>query len=482
VRGEKGSGKSAIYSLLVAKTDDLFDKGILLATGEHPRGATVFKELVSEPPTSEQEFVGLWKLYLVTLIAQRLKEFNVVGKDYKELVGILEDQDLLEADFDLTRAFKQVRTYVSRWFRPKSIEGSLAVDPHTLIPSFAGKIVPAEPTKEDRARGVVSVDKLAGLADRALLNENVQIWVLLDRLDVAFVDSHDLEKNALRALFRVYRDFAGLDRVKLKIFLRSDIWKRITESGFREASHITRVAVLDWKSASLLNLVVKRLLNNPFIIEEFDIDAASVLRDFKAQSELFYRFFPKQVEQGSRKSTTFDWIISRCADANQRTAPREIIHLLNSVADEVRVADHRRVHLGVAHISEKWFLRRRVPLDELDRFGDDVFLVHDWSHRQVKRHHRLGRLALLSFPNHRHRQAALLEQRPRAIARLIPGVLDTPPLVEALIVRQSALASHLSPICHSAGVEELISEIERTHRAFLFEVLLAPGLCPSKTS
>ena len=29
VRGEKGSGKSAIYSLLVARTDDLFDKGIL---------------------------------------------------------------------------------------------------------------------------------------------------------------------------------------------------------------------------------------------------------------------------------------------------------------------------------------------------------------------------------------------------------------------------------------------------------------------
>src|SRR6266496_5228055 len=77
VRGEKGSGKSAIYSLLIARADELFDKGILLTTGENPRGATVFQDLVAEPPTSEQEFVSLWKLYLVTLITQQLKEFGV---------------------------------------------------------------------------------------------------------------------------------------------------------------------------------------------------------------------------------------------------------------------------------------------------------------------------------------------------------------------------------------------------------------------
>lgn len=334
VRGEKGSGKSAIYSLLIAKADELFDKGILLTTGENPRGATVFRDLVSQPPTTEQEFVGLWKLYLVTLIAQQLKDFGVGGKDYDDLVGILEDQGLLEADFDLASAFKQVRSYASRWFKPKSAEYSVTVDPNTLISTVTGKIIPGEPSKEERDRGIVSVDRLAVLANKALATAGIEIWVLLDRLDVAFVESHDLETNALRALFRVYRDFAALDRIKLKIFLRSDIWKRITETGFREASHITRVAVLDWKPASLLNLIVKRLLNNGSLISEFGIDAKSVLRDFKAQSDLFYRFFPKQVEQGSRKSTTLDWIISRGADATGKTAPREIIHLLNSAREQ----------------------------------------------------------------------------------------------------------------------------------------------------
>jgi hypothetical protein len=100
VRGDKGSGKSAIYSLLVVKSDDLFDKRILLTTAERPRGATVFSDLVADPPTSEHEFIGLWKLYIVTIIAQKLKEFDLGGAEYRKLIGILEDQKLLEPDSD----------------------------------------------------------------------------------------------------------------------------------------------------------------------------------------------------------------------------------------------------------------------------------------------------------------------------------------------------------------------------------------------
>ena len=115
------------------------------------------------------------------------------------------------------------------------------------------------------------------------------------------------------------------------------------------------------------------------------------------------------------------------------------------------LADHRRVHLGVAHIDEEGFLRRRVPLDVLDRLRDDVIPVHDRPHLQVKRHHRRRRLAFLSLPDHGHRHAALLEQRPRGIARLIHAVHDPPPLVEALIVRQPALVVSQVPLAVQRG-------------------------------
>ena len=43
--------------------------------------------------------------------------------------------------------------------------------------------------------------------------------------------------------------FGGLEHLKFKIFLRSDIWNRIMEGGFREASHITKTADLEWNES-----------------------------------------------------------------------------------------------------------------------------------------------------------------------------------------------------------------------------------------
>ena len=56
-----------------------------------------------------------------------------------------------------------------------------------------------------------------------------------------------------------------------------------------------------------------------------NIDREKILSDFNAQRELFYRVFPAQVDQGSRKPSTLDWMISRCADGAGKTAPRELM-------------------------------------------------------------------------------------------------------------------------------------------------------------
>lgn len=42
IRGDKGAGKSAIYSLLVNRQSEFFDNEILIVGAENPRGDTVF--------------------------------------------------------------------------------------------------------------------------------------------------------------------------------------------------------------------------------------------------------------------------------------------------------------------------------------------------------------------------------------------------------------------------------------------------------
>jgi hypothetical protein len=79
---------------------------------------------------------------------------------------------------------------------------------------------------------------------------------------------------------------------------------------------------------------MRRLLNNAALVDEFQIDVPAVLQDALKQDDLFYRFFPQQVEQGPQKASTFKWLVTRCADGTGKTAPREIIHLLNSILEQ----------------------------------------------------------------------------------------------------------------------------------------------------
>ena len=244
IYGPKGSGKSALYALLRINRSSLSEKGIILAPGESVRGAPVFEALVSDPPASEEEFRGLWKLYFLSLIGTAVKDAQLSGESYGELQMLLEEASLVQPEFSLKRSFRAALDYVRRI---QAVSGGVKIDPHTgQAAGVEGKITLREPGTEARKRGFISADSVLAVADKALKENGCTFWIALDRLDVAFADSPALEENALRALFRVYRDIASLDNIKLKILLRDDIWSRITASGFREASHITQSITITW--------------------------------------------------------------------------------------------------------------------------------------------------------------------------------------------------------------------------------------------
>jgi hypothetical protein len=56
VYGPKGSGKSALYSLLRNRERALRARRVVLISAENPSGAPVFRDLVSDPPSSIAEF------------------------------------------------------------------------------------------------------------------------------------------------------------------------------------------------------------------------------------------------------------------------------------------------------------------------------------------------------------------------------------------------------------------------------------------
>jgi hypothetical protein len=270
-----------------------------------------------------------------------LLDYEVSGEEAREVINELRVANLLPEDRALRRLLSAVKEYV----RVRSLEGGVNIDPATGLPTgLTGKIIFGEPTSSQANRGFVSIDHLIEKADAALAHIPLTVWLLLDRLDVAFAENPQLEENALRALFKVYLDLAGRDRVRVKIFLRSDIWRRITSSGFREASHITRHTTIRWNQSSLLNLVMRRVVQSAAIREAFSVNASEVLQSSEMQVALFDRMFPDQVDVGQRKPRTIDWMLSRTMDGSRENAPRELIHLLNAT----RLIQIRQLETGEA--------------------------------------------------------------------------------------------------------------------------------------
>src|ERR1035438_6628504 len=71
-------------------------------------------------------------------------------------------------------------------------------------------------------------EKALGMLNEALDEVDLTVWIVLDRLDEAFQGFPSVEIPALRALFRTYLDLNAYPRIRLKLFVRNDVFRKVT--------------------------------------------------------------------------------------------------------------------------------------------------------------------------------------------------------------------------------------------------------------
>jgi hypothetical protein len=335
VYGSKGAGKSAIYALIDKRQSELFDRGIIIRGAENVRGSTAFKDVLGDPPPSERSFVDLWKLYLLIIATSTIRDYGINDKNTEHLVKALAEAQLLPETASLGQLFQRAKKLIWSYVFPdkESVEWTITLEPTTGLPIVTRKVNLKRNVSPDEVKIDLPLDELLGFANSALSKSGFVLWILFDRLDVAFNDTPELERNALRALFRAYNDFKAFNQLKLKLFVRDDIWERITEGGFAEASHITKTATITWSYESLLNLFTRRLLTNIDFVKAFRIDVQSVEGDFERQTDLIESILPDKVETGNNPST-FRWMVNRIQDGTGKSAPRELIHLSEMIRQQ----------------------------------------------------------------------------------------------------------------------------------------------------
>jgi hypothetical protein len=356
VYGAKGAGKSALYMSLANDINTLFDEGILVSVAENPKGETVFSNLTSDPPTSQSDFVRLWKLYFLVITARILDDYDINDADAKQVKQILIDSNLVPAQNNLKSILTACINWVKLIRKPKEISTTMEFDP---LGSYSGQkfsISFDEPSKSDFDKGIIPIEHVYDLLTKSLKSNKISLWIIIDRLDVAFLESEELETNALRALFKTYLDLSLYSEIKIKIFLRDDIWNRITSEGFREASHITKFQSLGWTRESLLNLLIRRILDNSPLITQLNINKDEVLSDIDKQEELFYALFPRQIDIGAKKPQTLEWVLTRTKDGKGVNTPRELIQLFTH-AKEI---ESKRIENGINDLTDNLIISRQA--------------------------------------------------------------------------------------------------------------------------
>lgn len=147
----------------------------------------------------DSNFDRIWELYIAVKIAIKLgKEGYYTGENLVEFykhAGFLEDMRILNI-------LKQLWSVVIG----SPIQG-LDIDVKGVRVKVGGKY------------SIDTQDLLAEISD-ILEEENLECWILFDKIDELYSDDYDKRKKCIESLFRTYLNFVNrFPRIKFKIFI-----------------------------------------------------------------------------------------------------------------------------------------------------------------------------------------------------------------------------------------------------------------------
>lgn len=330
VLGTKGSGKSALLKILLDAHDQYPDlEGIILIPAVNLKGDPVFRRFKREKQGfSEEEYIDLWKIYIINLLWPQIKKLAHRDRRVMPLGKKLASAELL-IDEDTPKGL--VDTIVHRFQKlPKlkriTTTATLAPDGTPIVlPGFEFDTTDTTKQKKRMHEITLDYDDVFAEIDEIVRGEKVEIWILLDRLDDSFIEDRKTEAKALRAILHTYKDLMSYSGFRLKIFLRDDIYQRVTtERGFPALTHVANMASppIRWTGEKMLDLVVRRIMHNEPVVQYYQIS------DNLSNEEIFYTIFPEKVEPGEKRPRTLSWMISRIQDGTAVFTPRDMIWLL----------------------------------------------------------------------------------------------------------------------------------------------------------
>ncbi|MCA9935045.1 MAG: hypothetical protein KC415_14020 [Anaerolineales bacterium] len=330
IAGDKGTGKSAIFKYLKEQYTSIEQlNNIEIVTGFNRKGSPMFNDLKRAGDLNEQTYIIIWKTYIFSLLGNWVLDFldGHRSKSLRELDWLLTNKlDLRSKNDKPAGIFSNLVSWAKNHLVPTAIGVESSIDP-LGFPVFNPKIELGERISQSEQADdfipYIPDDNALRVLHDVLVEYDLTIWILLDRLDEAFIALPNIEKPALRALLRTYLDLLEFERIGLKLFVRKDLFRKIVSGGFVNLTHISAQRIeIDWYKDDLLSVLCERIRQSDSFLETIQGQSLT-------DKQLFNTIFPYRMGNGSNHQITWRWMLSYIRDGNNVYSPRNLIDLVN---------------------------------------------------------------------------------------------------------------------------------------------------------
>lgn len=413
IAGDKGTGKSAIFRYLADQSASIAPlKNVEIVPGFNLTGNPIFSNLKQAGDLDEQSYIVIWKTYIFSLLANWILDIldGQRNKSLKELDWLLTTKLGLRCkNENPSGIFSNLVGWAKKHLVPTAIGVESTIDTFGL-PVFTPRVELGErdagSDESDELLSYIPDDNALRLLHDVLVEFDLHIWVLLDRLDEAFITLPDIEKPALRALLRTYLDLHEFERIGLKLFVRKDLFRKIVSGGFVNLTHISaRRVEIEWYKDDLMTVLCERIRQSDHFLE-------LVQGQNFTDRQLFSALFPYRLGNGRNHPITWRWMLSHIRDGNNVYSPRNLIDLVNkAIHQQIRreqrfkrkfeknqpLIEPQSLRLAYQQLSQE-----RVVDTLLAEVNDEVKLLIE-ALRNGKSEHNLESLKqLFGIPNDTH--------------------------------------------------------------------------------
>jgi hypothetical protein len=394
VLGSKGSGKSAAFrllcqdrnrveSLLPKNYEELFFIPVYGLQTDDDLPGLEFQDLHF---SSIDDFRNFWLLYIGLKSAatlshnKRLEEIVNKSRSKQLKTGFRTIRNVIR-DLGISRepgSFAKFKFKIKNLVRPRVNAQVLESEAFNRLLSI-----------DFPHRTGMSVKALLDTIDMVLEESNCVAWVLLDKLDLLFIDDFQKLKSAITALVQILVEHGNrFKNTQFKIFLRNDIYRQLR---IVNKSHlVSYTQEMKWKEHLLMKLLVSRGVADDNVREHVSaflgepIEVADVIQGDEALvKKVFYAIFePSLNGNGSPEAEavpfTHIWLLKHLTDGMGHIYPRELIHLGNIAVEKQRDLNREAgTHASTRLISAAAL---REAFAEVSVYRCDTYLYSEFPH------------------------------------------------------------------------------------------------------